>query len=346
MTMISALLQPGSAAGTVVDELTRRCLLSGGMGAAALLAAGCGSDDATDADATSASGTRSVTDDAGNEVVIPRRPQRVVSTWAYGAAALLEAGATVVGMPLSAEPLFDEDVARRYDLDDVADTGAVDALNVELVASLNPDLVVVAVQGGEASLDDETLQRLQEIAPVVQLEVFQSVESLSATVAELLADDAGVDARREEFEAALVDLRELLDVPGLSVAFALHFAPDGVFTYGPEGIPAVDVLTRAGARWLPIADEAEANGGDLQLSLERVGELDADLVVVYNLGDADLTAIDVVAALPASTAGQVVVLPETHQAVTWTNYTALAEQLTEVIAAVSPLDPRIVTEAP
>jgi ABC-type Fe3+-hydroxamate transport system substrate-binding protein len=111
MTVISALLQPGSAVGTVVDELTRRRLLGGGIGAAALLAAGCGSDDATDADATTASGTRTVTDDAGDEVVIPRRPQRIVSTWGYGAAALLEAGASVVGMPLSTEPLFEEDLA-------------------------------------------------------------------------------------------------------------------------------------------------------------------------------------------------------------------------------------------
>jgi ABC-type Fe3+-hydroxamate transport system substrate-binding protein len=214
------------------------------------------------------------------------------------------------------------------------------------VASLTPDLVIVAVQGGEPTADEATLDLLRAIAPVVQLEVFQSVESLTTTIADLTGDDTAVEAARAGFEAALADLQELLDVPGLSVSFALHFAPDGVFTYGPEGIPAVDVLTRAGARWLPITDEAEANGGDLQLSLERVRELSADLVVVYNLGDADLTGIDVVAALPANAAGQVVVLPETHQAVTWTNYTALAEQLTELIAAVAPLDPDIVREAP
>jgi hypothetical protein len=65
--------------------------------------------------------------------------------------------------------------------------------------------------------------------------------------------------------------------------------------------------------------------GSCQWGRRRVGELSADLIVVYNLGDADLTAIDVVAALPASTTGQVIVLPETHHAVTWTNYTALAE---------------------
>lgn len=345
--MIAHLLQPGSAAGTIVDELTRRRLLGGGIGAAALLAAGCGSDGSTDApDASTTGDTRTVTDDAGNEVSVPARPQRIVSTWAYGAAALLEAGAPVVGMPLSTEPLFEEDLAARHDLGDVADTGTVDALNVELVASLVPDLIVVALQGGEATADDATLDSLRAIAPVVQLEVFQSVESLTATVADLTGGDAAVDAACEEFDAALAQLRELLDVAGLSVSFALHFAPDGVYTFAPDGIPAVDVLTRAGAQWLAIADEAAANGGDLQLSLERVSDLSADLVVVYNLGDADLTAVDVFAALPANAASQVVVLPETHQAVTWTNYTALAEQLTEIIAAVTPLDPNVVTEAP
>jgi iron complex transport system substrate-binding protein len=347
--VISTLLQPGSAAGTIVDELTRRRLLSGGIGAAALLVAGCGSADGTDtsdAGATGAAGTRTITDDAGDEVTVPARPQRIVSTWSYGAAALLEAGAPVVGLPLSTEPLFEEDLAARHDLGDVADIGTVDALNVELVASLTPDLIVVALLGGEPTADDATLDSLRAIAPVVQLEVFQSVESLTATVADLTGDDAAVEAAREDFEAALTQLRELLGVPGLSVSFALHFAPDGVFTYAPDGIPAVDVLTRAGAQWLPIVDEAEANGGDLQLSLERVGDLSADLVVVYNLGDADLTANDVASALPANAAGQVVVLPETHQAVTWTNYTALAEQLTEIIAAVAPLDPDVVREAP
>lgn len=241
--MISALLQPGHAVGTIVDELTRRRLLGGGIGAAALLVAGCGSDDGTDASdagVTGDAGTRTITDDAGDEVTVPARPQRIVSTWSYGAAVLLEAGAPVVGMPLSTEPLFEEDLAARHDLGDVADIGTVDALNIELVASLTPDLIVVALLGGEPTADDATLQ----------------------------------------------------------------------------------------------------------LSLERVGDLSADLVVVYNLGDADLTAIDVFAALPANASGQVVVLPETHQAVTWTNYTALAEQLTEIIAAAAPLDPDVVPTAP
>jgi hypothetical protein len=139
MTVISTLLQPGSAAGTVVDQLTRRRLLSGGIGAAAPL-------------------------------VIPRRPQRIVSTWGYGAAARLEAGASVVGMPLSTEPLFEEDLAARHNLGDVIDIGTVDALDVELVASLTPDLVIVAVQGGEPTADEATLDRLRAIAPVVQLE--------------------------------------------------------------------------------------------------------------------------------------------------------------------------------
>lgn len=201
-------------------------------------------------------------------------------------------------------------------------------------------MIVVHAQGGTSYLPDGVLSQLNAIAPVVTMEVFQPVEDVTRRVAELVGGDAStaIEAERVAFEATLAELAEIVDVDGLSVSFALHFAPDGIYTYGPTQLPAVDVLTRAGARWVPVVDDAVANGGDLQLSLERVGELDADLMIAYNLGDADLATLPVVADLPAARAGQLVVLPETHQAITWRNYTNLAQQYIDLLSPLAPLD--------
>lgn len=331
----------------LAERLTRRRFISGAGALGLGLITGCGPGEQGAAPTATVGATRTLTDARGETVTLPVRPQRIVSIWGYGAPALLEAGGPLVGGNLAVEPLLEQDLRATYDLAGVREIGAEGGQpNVELIATLRPDLILTAVQAGTL-IHADSLPQLQAIAPVFAVDVFQSVESLSATIAELVGGEAQatIAAARNEFNQALDALKPLLAADGLSVSFALYFAPDGVYTYGPTQLPAVDVLTRAGAQWLPIVDEAVANGGDLQLSLEQVDALSADLVVAYNLGGANFAAIPVVAALPAARSGQLITLPETHQAITWRNYTAIARQYIELLTPLAPLDPAVIGAA-
>jgi ABC-type Fe3+-hydroxamate transport system substrate-binding protein len=325
------------------ESLTRRRFL---IGAGALVLAGCGAPGGS-APVPSAPALRQLTDALGEVVSVPTPPQRIVSVWGYGSAAILEAGGSVIGGTIAVEPLLEQDLRATFDLSTFTDIGGETGQpNIERIAALNPDLIITATQGG-TPLSADVLPQLRAIAPVFAIEVFQSVEALSELMIALLGSQAEalIATERAAFEQQLAELRALLAVEGLSTAFALHFAPDGVYTYGPTELPAVDVLTRAGARWLPIVDEAVANGGDLQLSLERIPELSADLVVAYNLGTADFAALPVAAALPANRVGQLIALPETHQAITWRNYARIARQYSDLLQPLAPLDATVVAEA-
>lgn len=331
----------------LAERLTRRRFIIGAGALGLGLITGCGPGEQVAVPTTTSAATRALVDARGEEVTLPVRPERIVSIWGYGAPAVLEAGGPLVGANLAVEPLLEQALRAKLDLSGVTDIGAEGGQpNVELIATLKPDLILTAVQAGTL-IHAESLSQLRAIAPVFAVDVFQSVEALSDAIASLVGGEAQakVDAERAVFEQALTELKPLLAVEGLSMSFALHFAPDGVYTYGPTQLPAVDVLTRAGAEWLPIVKEAVANGGDLQLSLERIDALSADLIVAYNLGGADLAAIPVVAALPANQAGQLINLPETHQAITWHNYTNLARQYIELLTPLAPLDPTVVGKA-
>lgn len=66
--------------------------------------------------------------------------------------------------------------------------------SVERIASLQPDLIIASAYKGEVNEGNTPLARLREIAPVVVLETFNTVEEATAVTAELLGDAATVTA--------------------------------------------------------------------------------------------------------------------------------------------------------
>lgn len=167
--MITTLLHPGVAAGTIVDELTRRHLLGGGVGVAALLVTGCGSDDASDASASgTAPSTRGFVDVTGEELQIPVRPERIVATHDINAGAqVLALGGPLIGCATRGAG-FDEALTTYFDMAGVAEVGEYYQPNIEAIAALQPDLIVHEGFDGQLYFEgDDTLDRLRTIAPVV-----------------------------------------------------------------------------------------------------------------------------------------------------------------------------------
>lgn len=333
-----------------------------------LLAAACGDDDGDEADGAgssaptttsepvdgastptsepTASGSASATESAaetrtfidvmGNPVEIPVRPERIIVDNAIIGGRLHNLGGNVVGVgPMTDGIRAELEQTLGFDLTGVEVVGNEDGtLNIEAVAAVAPDLIVLRVLSGSA-YNAAIYDQLSEIAPVVGLEGFQPLEQSVNDVAELLGEAAtvDVDAQRQEFETALGELRAVLGDAWSEVEVSAFFDYGGatVWVLESDGQPHTDLLRRVGVSWndrVLEADEADAN---LETSNEFLGQLGGDLVVINSVepGVAPVTEEPVFAALPAAEASQVIVLDQSFQSPTYTTYTAVARYFVE-----------------
>ncbi|HWM22933.1 MAG TPA: hypothetical protein VNO51_24790 [Ilumatobacteraceae bacterium] len=108
--------------------------------------------------------------------------------------------------------------------------------------------------------------------------------------------------------------------------------------WGPSTLGATNILTRVGVTWAPIMLEADqpANGGYLaEISLERIPEFSADLILVDTSFGGDVVLDEpLFRALPAAQASQVIefdsnALTDTH----YPGVIAIAEFLIDQIGA-------------
>ncbi|GEL23076.1 hypothetical protein PSU4_20300 [Pseudonocardia sulfidoxydans NBRC 16205] len=177
------------------------------LAAAALLGlvAACGTDTAPAGQAGTA--TRVVQADNGN-ITVPERPQRIVAT-GYAVPTLLDAGAPLVGISAFARalPFLDADERRTYDtLPHIAGDTNTD-VNMEAIAALDPDLIVLGVP--KPALESFDLERLSAIAPVVAIgpEIPSQWRDLSERQAAAAGAEAGFDAARAAYDARAAELR-------------------------------------------------------------------------------------------------------------------------------------------
>jgi iron complex transport system substrate-binding protein len=306
----------------IVDDLTRREFLIGAGLIALAPACGSGGENGD------ASGqTRTFADSTGREVEVPVRAQRIVAVHdGHAAGNLLSLGAPVVGMPTrGGEP--DPSLVRFFDLDGIEYVGEYSEPNIEQVAALQPDLIVDYAPDGAFVYEDDTVERLRRIAPVVGIDTFRPVEEVMADFAELLGGDAHdrLEKQEIEFDKALADLRGLLGERWREVtaSFMISFSGE-LRTLAPGEIPVTDILDRLGVSWGPLVQEAarpEHNGYLGGISFERIPDFDADLLVTQ-LYDESVAESPLYEQLAAVQADQVVELPEWSGGTHYINYTA------------------------
>lgn len=216
------------------------------------------------------------------ETHVPDNPQRVVILDPYATLqTALDLGVPVVGAPHfpSGNPFVDflpDDVVAG-----IENIGWVDAINLEVVARLEPDLIV-----GWSNWVEPIYPELSQIAPTVAIEpgfTPEWKESLRATAAvfgkaaQLEADLAAYEARIQEFRAAMGDRLETFTVSLVRV----DDSQLRVYTsYQYNGA----VLEEAGLRRPPneIPDDPEENF--IALSLELVPELQGDVMIAFAAG--------------------------------------------------------------
>lgn len=184
--------------------------------------------DAAAAAADNGSWPRTVTDDAGNEVEIPAKPERIVSTTVSTTGSLLALDAPVVGSATAAiSPQSDEngwftqwaDVAVEREVEPVYQLGNFD---LEAVVAQDPDLIVVSTSGADSEMDN--LAQLQDIAPTYVANYGnKDWKSLAEDLGEATGTEANAKEVIEEFDNRAAGIKEKLAIPAGSTASIVSY---------------------------------------------------------------------------------------------------------------------------
>lgn len=280
------------------------------LGLAALLSA-CGGNDDDD------TGAVAPTVDRAERVTIEHRygtttlestPERIVSLDNQWTDVLVALDAPLAGAAL--DPLMDGGRYPWQDVipDDVEGIPVTDAIPYEAVAAVRPDLIVITW----AATDEETYELLSDIAPTIPLlgdEEVDAWQDIAAVAGEVLGREDEAAALVADAEARSADL--LAELPGLegkTYAMANYVPGDAIYVIADPEDGAAQLFGQLGLSIDPeLLAAADGASGRVTISLEQVGMLDSDLVILLTNG-ADPEDIPGYAQLPAVRDGAVAVL--------------------------------------
>jgi len=239
------------------------------------LLAGCGGTSAEGPEQGPAS-TRTV-DSARGTVEVPADPQRVVALDGYAVDALTAVGVTPVGVPA------DEEVNAYLDdlAPDVQELGSAYPVDVERVAALRPDLILVA-----SEIEDLDLPALDAVAATVVAPHDDSGDWREAAV--VYADAVGKRAEMNKLlashDARVAELREQLATAAPGTVTVARADPDQLRLYGKAYFSGT-LLDDLGVAQPPLQNVVE--DAPIYVSYEQVGLADADTIFLYRLSGED-----------------------------------------------------------
>lgn len=286
------------------------------------------------------------TDDRGVTITLDEMPTRIVA-YVGTAAVLWDFGVRPVGVfgPQRMEDGTPEPAAGNVDLDVVANVGDTwDGANLELLADLDPDLVV---SGGTVDpwVIGDQIERIEaEIAPVALIEVYKAPASEIIGNYARFAEAVGVDldgpelvAARAAYDAAALALTAATEAnPGVSV-LATYADPGALTIAKPIDFPdllefqnlGVDVINPDTTEeyWEPLSWEvADKYPADLIMHDIRSYSLQPDVLA------ADYPTWNI---LPAVQANQVIGW-SAEAILSYQGFTAVFTELAAAIAAADP----------
>jgi iron complex transport system substrate-binding protein len=216
---------------------------------------------------------------AEGETCIPKTPQRIVAVRHDSIATpLIDIGAPVIGTTFSnmedgstyvrgASDIFGQGFV---DALDVAATGDGNVPNMELIVTLQPDLIILA------GYQTDLLAQSQDVAPTIVIpNNLPFLEHL-----QMLADAAGLlgtyEQRLAAYREKIAAIKTLIPAPQTISISRLDISDTGLWYYPNWG--AVDqVISDIG--FARPAVQAQATDNMVDVSFERVSEFDADIVI-------------------------------------------------------------------
>ncbi len=215
-----------------------------------------------------------VADDSGVELTIESPPQRIVSLTAFTDDVLVD---LVDHDRIAAVTAFAEDADISNVADRVADIEQKITLNVEVVLSLDPDLVFVANWSDPdkvTQLRNAGLTVFLLATPLTVDEIAAKIESVAAMVGEPARGKEIVDDMRK----AIADVeRRIGGIPKEQRKTVIDYAVWG--TAQGAGTSWQEIIDHAGLV-NAVADLEVNEWGQVPLSKEKLIELDPDLVVL------------------------------------------------------------------
>ncbi|MGV9422836.1 ABC transporter substrate-binding protein [Streptomyces sp. NPDC003656] len=261
---------------------TRRGLLVGGLGTAALLGlTACGSNEPSSS-ARSGSGDSawSFTDDRGRTVRLPHRPKRIAFLTDTAGAPLWAAGLHPVAATDSGQGIV---TAVHPDWSGVTKIYSADkGVHLEALAQARPDLLIDAVQADGTLQVTSQLPAVSKIAPVVGLSTYRPIEKIAGT-ADRLTRSLGAhltdSAAKDRYQEASTRLRKAVAANReLRVGFVFGIDKSSLGVMNPRTWAVLKTVSALGMRLVPVPD-GSANTYSQSVSWENVPSLPADLLV-------------------------------------------------------------------
>ena len=176
---------------------------------------------------------RDVTDSMGT-VTVPDAPKRIVVLTNEGTEALLALGVTPVGAANSwnGDPWWDH---ISDAMDGAEPVGKESAVNLELIAALEPDLILANKQRHE-----EIYPQLTAIAPTVMSKELRGDWKINFRLyAEALGKEQEADAAIADYDASVADLREKLGDHLNEEVSVIRFVPGQIRIYQLDSFSGV-----------------------------------------------------------------------------------------------------------
>jgi iron complex transport system substrate-binding protein len=265
--------------------------------------AGCGGG--SDDDATTSPGDGIVVEHRYGTTTLDGTPRRIVSLDNQWTDVLVALDGPLVGAAL--DPSID---GGRYpwQADIPASVEGIpvsDAIPYEAVAALEPDLIVVTWAVTQSS----EYESLSEIAPTIPLlgdEEVDAWQDIARTAGEVLGIADQAEALVAEVDQLGADVAaELPGLDGKTYALASYAPGDAIYVVADPDDGAATLFAQLGLQIDPdLLAIAGGAAGRAELSLERVDELDADLLILLTNG-ADPADIPGYGDLPAVQDGAV-----------------------------------------
>lgn len=260
---------------------SRFAVLTAALAALALSAcsSGGGTDDGTSADDGAASAeatTVTITDTLNGDVEVPAAPERVVGLWNVGYQ-LHEQGVTPVG--IMEQSYVESDVPDDYaELSQIPTVGNWDAVDIEAIIELEPDVIVTMDNGTEWDYD-----ALNAIAPTVAFSVAGPTDVWNAYegVAAAVGKSDAYDELSGSFDQALADIKtEHGDALAEAQAVYVDSYQEGAaYVYTTRGLAAPRIEAAGFAYDTSWDEKAEWYGYDLDFEL--LDELSENDVLFY-----------------------------------------------------------------
>ncbi len=287
----------------IVDELTRRGFLAGGLGSTALLGltacGSSGSDHTPDSSTTPA--TRRLSGAYG-DVVVPANPTRIVALPSAPLSTLLDIGVVAVGTDDDeADVMVPANKAKAAAIPSI---GTYGSLNVEKIAALKPDLVIATTGWVDKSL----YTKISAIAPTYVIDdSTQTWEQVAEQTAAAVGATAELAALKKTYAATLASVKSAHAAALSGNRWeVIQDADAGTFYRWMSNSDPSRILTALGAtlgNTKPVGPKTSTIGAEISYENAEAELKDAQVILCPALSIKTLEGQPTITGLPAVKAG-------------------------------------------